>query len=105
MSYEQYWYGDPSLVIAYRDAHKLRIEQANQQLWLQGLYIYNAMAVIVSNVFAKKGATPQKYIDKPLDLFPKEKTKEEIVEQRNKVIQALSNFQRYWNKANADKKE
>lgn len=103
MTYEQYWLGEPSLVIAYREAHKLKVEQKNQELWLQGLYVYNAVGVIAYNLFAGKGKTPQKYIEKPLELFPKKLTEEEIVEQRNKVIKSLTNFQNAWKGSNTNK--
>lgn len=96
MSYEQFWYGNPKLVIAYREAHKLKIEQVNQQLWLQGLYIHNAVGVLLANMFKSKGATPEKYMEQPIDLFHREKTESEKVEQRNKVIQSLSMFQSMW---------
>lgn len=103
MNYDQFWYGEPRLVIAYREAHKLKIEEKNQELWLQGLYIYNAFGVIIGNVFSRKGSTPQKYIDKPLSLFPKEVTEAEKVAQRNKVIMALTMFKDQWDKANGNK--
>ena len=67
MSYDEFWYGDPIRAVAYREAHRLRIEQANQQLWLQGLYVYNAVAVAINNAFSK---TKQKYIAEPVQMFP-----------------------------------
>ena len=67
MSYDEFWYGKPILAKYYREKHKLEIEQTNQQLWLQGLYIYDAFAVVLSNAFSKR---KKKYIEHPLDLFP-----------------------------------
>lgn len=96
MTYEQYWYGDPRLVIAYRQAHKLKIEQENQKLWLQGLYIYNAVGVNLANLFKDKSSSPKTYLDKPLDLFNREPSEDEKIAQRNKVIQSLSVFQNMW---------
>lgn len=96
MSYDQFWYGNPNLVIAYREAHKLAIELDNQKLWLQGLYIHNAVGVLLANMFKGKGSTPEKYIEKPIDLFPREKTEAEKIAQRNKVIQSLSMYKSMW---------
>lgn len=79
MSYDEFWYGKPELAKYYREKHKLEIEQTNQQLWLQGLYIYDALAVVMSNAFSKR---KDKYIEKPFDLFPPtEEEKEAKAEQ------------------------
>lgn len=96
MTYEQYWCGDPRLVIAYRKKHKLQIELENQKLWLQGLYIYDAVLAVAGAALAKKGTTPPKYTNKPYDLFEKQLSEDEIIEQRNKVINSLSQFQKAW---------
>jgi hypothetical protein len=76
MTYEQYWNGDCQLVKYYRKAHELRNEQKNQELWLQGLYIYDALCAVapVFHAFAKPGTRPLPYSEKPYPL-----TKEEAV--------------------------
>lgn len=94
MTLDEYWNASPLLVKWYRQAHKMRIEQRNQELWLQGLYIYNAFGTVLANAFAKKGATKHKYLDKPIDLFAKadQPTEEEIIETRNSVVNTLNRF-------------
>lgn len=72
MTYEQYWYGDPWMVVTYKRAHQLKVEMLNQQMWLQGLYIHNAVQAVVSTAMGKRA----KYIEKPLDLKPKDNEKE-----------------------------
>ena len=97
MTYQQFWYGDAELVVAYREAHKLKIQQKNEELWLQGLYIYNAFGVVLANAFKTKGATPYKYIEKPLDIFPKPApTEAEQEKAREDVIKALSRWKKSW---------
>jgi hypothetical protein len=59
MSYEQYWEQSPYLVVAYRKAYRLRRETENEQAWLQGLYVFDAFAVVMANVFAKRGSKRQ----------------------------------------------
>ena len=96
MSYEQYWDGSPQLVIAYRNAHKLRLEMENEKAWLQGLYVYDAFAVCMANAFAKRGARKKDYIEKPLDIFPlteQEKKKREK-EEYAKMQQAMESMAR-----------
>ena len=99
MSYEQFWYGEPRLVIAYVKANRLRIQQRNEEMWLQGLYVYNAFGTVMSNAFKDKGGTPSKYLEKPIEIFPQKRdTEEEIIEQREKVINALTGWKKSWDK-------
>lgn len=43
MSYDDFWNGDVSMVEAYRKADELRLKQKNYELWLQGMYMYEAL--------------------------------------------------------------
>ena len=70
MSYEQYWEQSPYLVVAYRKAYRLRRETENEQAWLQGLYVFDAFAVVMANVFAKRGSKRQEYLERPIDIYP-----------------------------------
>ena len=79
MSFEQYWYGDVWLSKAYLEADRLRKEQMNTELWLQGLYYYDAVCCALQNAFRKKGDPPAKYAEKPYDIFAKEK-KENVID-------------------------
>lgn len=94
MSYEQYWEGPPSLAVFYRKAFKLRKELENEQAWLQGLYVYDAFAVCLANVFRKKGAKTQSYLEKPIDIFPltereKKRREAEENEKMRKVMEEM----------------
>lgn len=96
MSYEQFWEQDVELVKFYREAWKLRQEQKNHELWLQGLYIYEALcdASPVFRDFAKRGTKPVPYRDKPYELFsqPKrerEQSKEERADNRAKTVMEM----------------
>ena len=74
MTYEQYWYGDVWMVEAFREAEKLRQERVNAETWLQGMYVYDAIARIspVLHAFAKKGTKPQPYMSKPYEFGKRE---------------------------------
>lgn len=67
MTYEQYWYGDTWLVHDYIEAQKFKMEQREYELWLQGLYTFNALqsALSVSEFFRSKGSRPIPYPKKP----------------------------------------
>lgn len=70
MTPTQYWEESPYLAVAYRKAYRLKRETDNEQAWLQGLYVFDAFAVVLSNAFAKSGSRKQKYIERPIDIFP-----------------------------------
>ena len=84
MTAEQYWDGDPSLVKYYRKAEELRNDKRNQELWLQGMYIYEAICDVspILHAFAKKGAKPIPYASKPYPLNAKQIKHDEEEKQR-----------------------
>lgn len=73
MSYEQFWEQDVWLVKAYREAFRLKQELREQDLWVQGAYIYEAILDVspVLHDFAKKGTKPIPYRDHPMGLYGK----------------------------------
>lgn len=81
MTYEQYWNEDCCLVKYYREAFKLQRERDNEQMWLQGMYIYEALCDVspVLRAFAKKGTRPIEYSTEPYAI-----TDEEIKRRRKK---------------------
>jgi hypothetical protein len=73
MTYEQYWEDDCLLVKFYREAEKLRTDRMNQQAWLQGMYVYDAMSRLspLFRAFAKKGTKAQPYVEEPYPINSK----------------------------------
>ena len=99
MDYELYWNGDPRLVIFYRRAYEMGIEKRNQELWLQGLYNFHAISTALSNIHLDgKNHKPNKYIEKPLDLFEKteEEKKENVAAAKQTVIDRLNALKAAW---------
>ena len=84
MTPEQYWEGDCTLVKYYRKAEELRNEKRNQELWLQGMYIYEAFCDVapILHAFAKKGTKPTPYSAKPYPLNDKQIERDEEEKQR-----------------------
>ena len=72
MSSEEYWDGEAWLVIAYRDAYKVKQDEQNTYLWLQGLYNYIGVATALNNGFNSK---KENYPEKPIELHPQKKKK------------------------------
>lgn len=80
MTYEQYWNDTPDLVKYYRKADEIRTERRNQELWLQGMYVYEAIcdASPILQAFAKKGTKPHPYSDKPYSITEKKRKQDEV---------------------------
>lgn len=80
MTPEQYWDGDPMLVKYYREAECLRRQRVNEELWLQGLYVYEAICDVapVLHAFAKRGTKAHPYIDAP---YPIDRVQKELQEE------------------------
>lgn len=104
MGFDEFWTCHPSRYKFYREAHKLKTEMRNQEMWLQGLYIHNAVSVSIHNAFSK---TPQKYMEKPLRLTPltEEEKKAEEDKKREEFINYLTTIQKNWEKRNGRRNE
>ena len=97
MTAEQYWEGDPTLARYYRKADEIRKERRNEELWLQGMYIYEALCDVspVLHAFAKKGTKPQPYSEKPYAITKEqqerieEEKERKIAEKGKKFMEAL----------------
>lgn len=86
MSYEQFWEQDSSLVKHYRKAAQIRQDLKNQDAWLHGAYIYEALvdAAPVFRSLAKKGTKPTPYRESPYELFNRQdKAQQEKVQEKH----------------------
>lgn len=89
MTYEQYWYGKPTLINAYIKAEEYRASRINQELWLQGLYNHIALNTSLSNAFGKHSHA--KYIDKPIPITRQEQEANERNKQQ-RIIKKLDSL-------------
>jgi hypothetical protein len=85
MSYDEFWNQDVALVRVYRKADELKRIRQNEVLWLQGMYIYEALcdASPVFHAFAKKGTKPMPYAKEPYAI-----TETEIRERKEREARA-----------------
>ena len=69
MTYEQYWYDDPMLINAYIRADEIKQRRRNNEMWLQGLYVYQAVGSLIhlANPFSKKHKA-DRYMKKPIPI-------------------------------------
>lgn len=95
MTEEQYWDRDCSLVKYYREADKLKRERENQNMWLQGMYIYDAISrlVPVLHAFAKKGTQAKPYVDAPYPLTKKAEKQAKVEKEKATASKGLAYMQ------------
>jgi len=95
MTAEEYWEGDPHLAPFYYQAYKLRFDMQNQQAWLNGLYVFNAVSTAISNAFSKR---THKYVEKPFEFGKTEEDKEQadVQKEREKAISAFKQMRQKW---------
>ena len=79
MSYNEFWYGDPTLVRDYRKAWEIRQHNEEWARWRNGMYFYDALLKVspVLRAFSKGKVEPGKYPDRPYPLTEKEAKEQE----------------------------
>lgn len=84
MTPEQYWDGDSMLAKYYRKSDEIRRKRRNEELWLQGMYIYEALCDVapVLHAFAKRGTKPVQYPDHPYALTVNDRKQEEKIKEQ-----------------------
>ncbi len=98
MTYDEFWYGDVERVKAYRKANDLRDRRRNQELWLQGMYIYEALcdASPLFRISLKKGVIkPEPYVKEPYPITIEEKREREEREAKAKEERLKAEFAQF----------
>lgn len=101
MSYHDFWFGPAFMTKFYRDANKLRTRQQDENNWMIGMYVYEAVldCAPVLHAFSKKGTKPLPYPDKPflLDKLSDKTEAEKEQEKENERLKAIVYFNRWFN--------
>lgn len=99
MSYDEFWYKSPYRTKYYLDSYKRKIKQQDEYMWMQGMYIYEALCKVspILHAFSKKGTKPLPYSEKPYlhndDTFKTEDEKEQ--EKKNNELLVKLHFKRW----------
>lgn len=100
MSFEEFWYKDPHIIKYYLNAEKERVRKRNEEMWLQGFYIYQAIGAFseILPAFPKKGAKIRPYLQEPVSISEAEqqaraerKEAERIERIKQKMLARASN--------------
>ncbi len=94
VSFDEFWNGDYTQLKYRIEANRLMLEERNREMWIQGMYVYDAVTTAMYN--ANRGKKPQKeYMDKPIRITkPSEEEKEaeaqKILEQFKASLTAMT---------------
>lgn len=107
MSYDQFWNDDVNLVKYYRKADELKVERKNQEMWLQGLYIYEALCDVapIMHAFAKKGTKAQSYSEKPYSITERQRRLEEEEKERKIAQKGKMMMEMFMRKSKGERQE
>ena len=98
MTYDEFWNQDVALVKVYRKANDLRDKRRNQELWLQGMYFYEALcdASPLFRFTMKKGIVkPEPYAKEPYPITAEEAREREEREARKKEERLKAEFAQF----------
>ena len=97
MSYDEFWYGEPYRAKFYREARILKAKQKDEESWLQGVYIYDALCRVspILHAFCKSGTKPLPYVEKPYMAKQEEDKVNEQKRIENERLIAQVHFQQW----------
>lgn len=107
MTYEQYMYGDVELAVFYRKKYLLEEERFNLHAWLQGMYVYEAVADVspVLHAFAQKGTTIIPYSAEPYPINERQRAEKEAREAEKRKNENLAKMREFMEAFNAQRKQ
>ena len=90
MTYELFWEASPEVAIAYRRADEIKRKRLNQELWLGGLYMREALTATVGNMFSK--GMKHEYPTEPFALSEAEQQERQEREQKARMERIKASF-------------
>lgn len=98
MSYDEFWYGDAYRTRFYKESYLLKVRHRDEELWLQGMYVYEALCKVspILHAFSKKGTKPLPYSSKPyMSNTPIEQEIDKEQEEKNAQLIARLHFENW----------
>ena len=82
MTYDEFWNQDVAMARAFRKSYELKRRRQNETLWMQGLYVRDALLSTVGNMFASKSSAPIEYPAEPYPVTDEQVAEKEAAENR-----------------------
>lgn len=79
--YKDFWGMTPRIVRQHLEAHQKHMDEVNMMMYVQGLYVRDAIASSVCNSLKPKNTKPFEYPSQPYELHEKVLTEEEKKDQ------------------------
>lgn len=97
MTYDEFWHGKPSLARDYRKAYDIKRHEKNQELWMQGKYIFDALrcAPLLVGFPDKNNKVPSDagYPDKPYPLSEDEAEERRIMRENENTKRFIAQLE------------
>ena len=90
MTWAQFWLEDPTLAAAFRRAELIRKRRKNEELWLQGMYVAEALSATVGNMFSK--GQPHPYPSEPFPITAEEQQERREREEKARMERMKAAF-------------
>ena len=86
VSYDEFWNGDYTRLKYAAEAYRLKREERNKELWLQGFYFFDAVSVAIYNALPHKGQ-PNKTYTEPIRITPQTEAEKEA--EANNILETF----------------
>ena len=99
VSCEEFWHGDYTVLKYYVRADELHRQKMSEELWMAGLYNFNAVSTALSNFhFDGKKHKVNRYMEEPIRLIPLTETEKKVKakKERQKTIDYFNRLAAKW---------
>jgi hypothetical protein len=90
MTWTQFWIDEPELAVAYRKSEMIRKRRRNEELWMQGMYVAEALRATVGNMFSK--GEKHSYPSEPYPITAEEQRERREREEKARVERMKAAF-------------
>lgn len=93
---EEFWKLNFRTLHPYIVADNIKRERENYMLWLQGLYVYNAVGAVVGSILSKPGHKRPEYLSEPIRITPftEAEKRQRQQEEMDKFLNYLDRWER-----------
>ena len=86
MTFDEFWNESIDRLAAYWQAHQYAVESRNQELWLQGAYIQEAVAAVLDSKHRVKYPTKPYRVTAMTEMEKAEENRKKVAEMREQLF-------------------